>query len=501
MEMLINVAQGEECRVAVLQDGQLEELYMEREDTHSAVNNIYVGKVVNIESGIQAAFIDYGEPRHGFLHVSDIHPRCYSDEAKESIGRRNSRQRPPIQRCIKRGQRVVVQVIKEGIGTKGPAVTTYISLPGKYLVLMPWMDKVGVSQKIENEESRTRLKGIIAEIDKPDDAGFIVRTAGEFATKAEIEADLKYLMKLWTAIKKRMDKKQSVMELYRESDLAIRAVRDVFNSTVTRIVCDSESVAERIKEFFEITQPRYAKRVAFYNSPEPLFHKYWIEDAVSKIKERRVELRGGGSIVMEQTEALVAIDVNSGKNRKFRDIEDTALQTNLEAAKEIARQLRLRDLGGIVVCDFIDMEIAANRRKVEAALKEAMKTDRAKLRILRMNQFCLIEMTRQRMRPSLERSIFTTCPVCSGSGLIKCPESIAIEILREVQTTLSNERCKKVLVNTSMEVAQYLLNNKRNCLTKAEEDSEKRVEVQCKTDMKGEEFTVLCLDERERVVL
>ena len=503
IEMLINVAQGEECRVAVLQDGSLEELYMEREDSHSSVNNIYMGKIVNIESSIQAAFVDYGEERHGFLHVSDIHPRCYStDEAKEKIGRRTGvRQRPPIQKCIKRGQKIVVQVVKEGVGTKGPAVTTYVSLPGKYLVLMPWMDKVGVSQKIDNEESRDRLKKIISELEKPEDAGFIIRTAGENATKRDIEADLKYLTLLWGSIKKRMQNKTTPSEIYRESDLAIRAVRDVFNSSVTRIVCDSDVVSERIRDYFAITQPRYKKRVSYYNSPEPLFHKYWIEDAVSKIKLRKVELKSGGSIVIEQTEALVSIDVNSGKSRKFRDIEDTAFQTNLEAAKEIARQLRLRDLGGIIVCDFIDMESAVNRKNVEKALREEMKPDRAKCRMLKMSQFCLIEMTRQRMRPSLERSLFCCCPVCNGSGLVKCAESVAIEILREMQISLANNRCNRVVVNCSIDVAEYLLNNKRNCISKAENDSEKIIEIKYSAEMKGEEFIISCLDERGRVVI
>ncbi|AQQ09501.1 Ribonuclease E [Sedimentisphaera cyanobacteriorum] len=502
-EMLINVTQGEECRVAVLKDGALEELYMEREDDNSCVNNIYLGKVINVESSIQAAFVDYGEKRHGFLHISDIHPRYYVNEgAKEKIGKRTGlKKRPPIRKCIKPGQKIVVQVIKEGVGTKGPAVTTYLSLPGKYLVLMPWMNKVGVSQRIENEESRKRLKGIISELEGPEDAGFIIRTAGELANKRDIQMDLKYLTRLWESIKKRMNKRQPPAELYRESDLAIRAVRDVFNTTVKRVVCDSETVTNKIKDFFEITQPRYKKRISFYNSSEPLFHKYWIEEAVNKVKQRKVELRGGGTIVIEQTEALVAIDVNSARAKKFKDIEQTALQTNIEAAKEIARQLRLRDMGGIIVCDFIDMEKAPNRRRVEKEFRDAVKPDRAKYRILRMSQFCLVEMTRQRMRPSLERSLFRECPLCGGSGLIKCAESVAVEILREVQIALANKRTVKVLVETSAEIAEHLLNSKRAVICEAECESEKGIEIRQRPEMKGEEFTVSCLDERGRMVL
>jgi ribonuclease E len=401
---------------------------------------------------------------------------------------------------MKRGQKIIVQVRKEGIGTKGPALTTYISLPGKYIVLMPWLNKVGVSQKIEDQEQRSRLKEMINGIEKPRDAGFIVRTAGEKATKKDIESDLAYLCRLWDSIQKKQKSNQAPCELYQETNLAFRAIRDIFNSSIRRIICDAEDVSMKIHELMNAVQPRYARRISYYDGVEPLFHKYGIEKDVEKINESRVELRGGGSIVLEQTEALVAIDVNSGKMRQYGDIEKTAYKTNLEAAKEIARQLRLRDLGGIIVCDFIDMERAENRRDVEKAFRDAVKPDRARYRILRMSGFCLIEMTRQRMRPSLERSVFQLCPKCGGAGIVKSYESIAIQILRLLQIELAKEGVKDIQITSPRQVADYLLNNKRMDLAQAESEHEKVISVKADNTMSGETYTIVSCDERGRVI-
>jgi len=402
-EMLINMAEKEECRVAIVEDGSLEELYIERASLTSHVGNIYKGRVVNIESGIQAAFIDFGIEKNGFLHISDLHPRYFSQKAvkdTETIGRRKAlKERLPIQQCLHKGDEVIVQVTKEGINTKGPTLSTYLALPGKYIVMMPWMRKQGISHKIEDDDERVRLRKIFEESKPPKAMGFIIRTAGQGCSKRDLQNDLKYLQRLWWAIEKRMKVDKAPCGLYQESDLVIRTLRDVFNSKISRIICDSENVVRKIKDFLSQAYPRMKRRVVFYDDKVPLFHKYQIEDEITKVQSRVVELKGGGSIVVEQTEALVAIDVNSGKYRKQQSAEQTAYKINIAATKEIARQLRLRDLGGLIICDFIDMRSEKHRKEVEKAFRAAVKTDRARSKILRISRFGVVEMTRQRMRP------------------------------------------------------------------------------------------------------
>ncbi|MHC4541610.1 MAG: Rne/Rng family ribonuclease, partial [Planctomycetota bacterium] len=340
-EMLINVAEREECRVAVVENGVLEELYVERASLGSHVGNIYKGRVVNIESGIQAAFVDFGVGKNGFLHISDIHPRYFAgvgEKYVESIGRRKSlKDRPPIQDCLRKGQEIVVQVTKGGLKTKGATLSTYLAFPGKYLVMMPWMRKHGVSHKIEDEDERKRLRQILEESEPPKGRGFIIRTAGEGSSKRDIQNDLRYLRRLWRAIEKRIETDGAPSDLYQESDLVIRALRDVFTSTISKIICDSENVVRKIREFFAIATPRLKRRVTYYDGKVPLFHKYKIEEEIAKVQSRKVQLKGGGSIVIEQTEALVSIDVNSGRYRKLKTAEQTAYESNIEAADEIAR--------------------------------------------------------------------------------------------------------------------------------------------------------------------
>ncbi|MHC4187945.1 MAG: ribonuclease E/G [Planctomycetota bacterium] len=319
-EMLINVAESEECRVAVVQDGTLEELYVERSSFDNHVGNIYKGRIVNIESAIQAAFVDFGIGKNGFLHISDLHPRYFSQKkaaTTENIGKRKLlKDRPPIQKCLKKGQEIVIQVTKEGLKTKGPTLSTYLSLPGKFLVMMPWMKNYGVSHKIEDDEERKRLKDILENSRPPKSHGFIIRTAGEGASKRDLFNDLKYLKRLWSAIENRIDSESTPGELYQESSLVIRTLRDVFNSKINKIICDSEFVCKKIKDFLTIATPRLKRRIEFYQSKVPLFHKYKIEDEIKKVQSHAVQLKSGGSIVIEQTEALVAIDVNSGRYRK-----------------------------------------------------------------------------------------------------------------------------------------------------------------------------------------
>ncbi len=503
-EMLINIAEGEECRIAIVEDGLLEELYVERASLNNRVGNIYKGKIVNIEPGIQAAFVDFGASRNGFLHISDLHPHYFSGAKTkkiESIGRRKSlKERIPIQKCLHKGQEIVIQVTKEGMNTKGPTLSTYLALPGKYLVMMPWMRKQGISHKIEDEQERIRLRQILEDSNPPKEAGFIIRTAGQGCSKTDIQKDLRYLKRLWATIKKRLEKETAPAELYQESDLVIRTLRDVFNSKISKIICDSENMVRKTKYFLSIVTPRLKRRVMYYDSKVPLFHKYRIEDEIAKVQSRTVQLKDGGSIVIEQTEALVSIDVNSGRYRSRQSAEQTAYETNMKAAGEIARQLRLRDLGGLIICDFIDMFSEKHRRDVERAFRAAAKTDRARSRILRISRFGVVEMTRQRIRPSLQSSTYLACPHCAGMGFVKSLESLAIEFIRLLNLSASKKQIKRIELFVSPQIADYLQNEKRDAITQIEQQGNKRVIIHSEPSYTGEKRSLACYNERGSVV-
>ncbi len=504
-EMLINVAEGQECRIAVVENGTLEELYIERTSSDSKVGNIYKGRVVNIESGIQAAFVDFGAGRNGFLHISDLHPRYFpgsqKTEQSEMIGHRKAlKERLPIQKCLHKGSEIIVQVTKEGINSKGPTLSTYLALPGKYLVMMPWMHKEGVSHKIEDEQERERLLKILEQNRLPKDIGFIIRTAAEGASKRDIQRDLRYLNRLWYSIDRRIRTENTPAELYRESDLVIRTLRDVFTTNITQIVCDSEAVVRKIRDFLSQAYPRLRHRLTFYNEQLPLFHQYKIEDEIARIQSRTVELKCGGSIIIEQTEALVAIDVNSGRYRREENAEQTAYSINCEAASEIARQLRLRDLGGLIICDFIDMRNEKHRHGVEKVFRDALKADRARIKILRISRFGIIEMTRQRMRPSLQSTICLVCPQCGGSGFVKSQESQTIEMLRLLRLAASKEQIKRVELFVSPEVAEYLQNEKRSVISRIEQQSDKKIVIHSAVNFTGEKYEILCYNDRGAVV-
>ncbi len=504
MEMLVNVAQSEECRIAIVDSGVLNELYIERKIRQSLLGNIYKGKVVNIEPGIQAAFIDFGTGRNGFLHISDLHPKYFNvnkDKTQEKIGKRQAlKERPPIQDCLRKGQDVVVQVTKEGIKSKGPTLSTYISLPGKYVVMMPWMERLGVSHKLENEPERKRLKEILESANPPSSSGFIIRTAAEGAPKRNILNDLSYLIRLWKAIEKRIEKAPSPSEIYKESDLVIRTLRDIFNPNIQKIVCDSKEVAGQIKDFLSMAMPRYRKRAVYYDGKTPLFYKYDVEKEINKIHSRRVELKSGGSIVIEQTEALVAIDVNSGRYRKQIDAEKTAKKINVEAAHEIIRQLKLRDLGGLIICDFIDMRAERNRKEVERIFRDAAKNDRARTKILRISSFGIIEMTRQRLRPSLQLSVNYECPHCNGTGMIKTPDALSLELIRKINAAASKPSVDKIVVMVSVSICNFLLNEKREQIIEIEEKTGRKINVVGKPELFGEAHEISCYDERDSVI-
>jgi ribonuclease E len=482
-QMLINYAPGEECRIAIVEDGQLEELYQERASAESHVGNIYKGRVTNVEPSIQAAFIDFGLDRNGFLHISDLHPMYFPGEDREEferVGKKTPRRdRPPIQKCLQRGKEILVQVLKEGIGTKGPTLTSYLSIPGRFLVMMPNMERLGVSRKIEDDDARREMRKVLDSLDPPANFGFIIRTAGIGRTKAELKRDLSYLQRLWKTLDQRRGSVK-VGELYTESDLVVRTIRDVFSTDIESIIVDHPHAAKRARDFLRIIHPRAGSRVLAYHEPIPLFHRFDIERQIEGINNPVVPLASGGSLVIDSTEALVAIDVNSGKSRDNRDAETTAYKTNMEAADEICRQLRLRDLGGVVVSDLIDMRQLKYRRAVEQRFKENLKRDRARTRTAAISQFGILEMTRQRMRPSLKTSIYSDCRQCHGSGYVKSAESVVLDVMRRLALALYHENVVSVELTVSPDVAFQLLNKRRAQLVDLESRYDKRVMVRVK---------------------
>jgi ribonuclease E len=417
---------------------------------------------------------------------------------ESSRGGRTARGRglvkPPIQEIFRRGDEVLVQVIKESIGTKGPTLSTYISIPGRYLVLMPGLNRVGVSRKIVDEAQRRKLREIMHELNPPKGLGFIVRTAGLERTKRELARDLAYLLRLWKVILRRIKKSRAPTPIYQESDMIIRTIRDIFTSEIDTIWIDEPSAFERAQDFLRVVMPRFVNRLKLYDEKVPLFHKYGIEDEIAKIQRRHVPLPEGGSIVIDQTEALVAIDVNSGNFRVEDDAEKTAYAMNLRAAKEIARQLRLRDLGGVIVNDFIDMREERHRRGVERAVREAIKRDRARTKVLRMSAFGLIEMTRQRIRPSLKRSIYEDCPHCSGAGVVKTAESMAIDVMRLLALATHRDEIRRVVISVSSSVASYLSNRKRKEIAKIEQECQMAIQIGSQENFAAEHLQIECYD-------
>jgi len=416
--------------------------------------------------------------------------------ATQRTGRDRGLPKPKIEQIFKRGQEVIVQVIKEAVGTKGPTLSTYISIAGRYLVLMPSLNRVGVSRKIEDPEARRRLRSMMHALNPPKGVGFIVRTAAVDRDISELRSDLIYLLRLWQVVVRRIKRVAAPVEIYRESDMITRTIRDIFTSDIDTIWVDEPNAFAHASEFLQIVMPKFANRIRYYDSTEPLFHRYGLEEEIAKIYQKRIDLPLGGSIVIEQTEALVAIDVNSGNFRaENNNAEETAFQMNLQAAKEIARQLRLRDLGGVIVNDFIDMRNEVHRRKVEEALREALKRDRARTKILRISQFGIIEMTRQRIRPSIKRSLFADCPYCNGNGYVKTTETVAIEAMRLLQ--LAAHRAPAVAtvqLTVQLDVAHYLLNKRRKEIAALEDRAKIVIQITGQPHVSPDTLVIRCFD-------
>ncbi|MDG2141964.1 MAG: Rne/Rng family ribonuclease [Planctomycetota bacterium] len=494
--ILVNAVDKLESRVALVHEKRIHDLYLEVNRVQSYVHNIYRGKVVNIEAAIGAAFVDFGQGKNGFLHVSDVLPEygekgwdlskllearegpnddvdlsgVESDEEAEGKSRKNSKgrgrkersgKRPMIGDLLKVGDKVAVQITKDAIGDKGPALTTYVSIPGRYLVLMPSLEMVGVSRKIEEEKERRRLRKILKSFEIPGGMGLIVRTAGIGKPAEDLRRDLEYLLALWESFSKRLVHGRTPTPLYQENDLAVRTMRDLFSRRTKKVVVDDEDVCERMRDFARKLMPEHVERIVRHDGARPLFHDYDVEQDYEKIFSRRVELPSGGSIVIDQTEALVAIDVNSGRTREDGAVfEDIALKANLEAVAEIALQIRLRDLGGILVLDFIDMMRKSSRLNVERSLREALHGDRARHKVGRISQFGLLELTRQRLGPGLSKLLYTGCLHCRGTGRERTPEARAQGILRRLGSALTQKGFSKVEIRTQPEVVEYL---KRTC--------------------------------------
>ena len=456
--MLINATQPEELRVAIADGQQLTDLDIEVPSREQKKNNVYKGRVTRVEPSLEAAFIDFGADRHGFLPLKEVAREYFSDEGKKASGK------VEIKSALREGQEIIVQVDKEERGNKGAALTTFISLAGRYMVLMPNNPRVGgVSRQIAGEE-RKEVRQAMDGLDIPDGMGLIVRTAGVGRETEELQWDLDYLLQVWSAIQGVKDSRPAPFLIYQESNLIIRALRDYLRSDVGEILIDRQDLYEDARLFMERVMPHNLKKLSLYSDDIPLFNRYQIESQIESAFAREVRLPAGGSIVFDPTEALLSIDINSARSTKGADIEETALTTNLEACDEIARQLRLRDLGGLVVIDFIDMGPSKHQRQVEERLREAMRSDRARVQIGRLSRFGLLEMSRQRLRPSLKESSQEVCPRCHGHGTIRGVESLALSILRILEEEAMKESTGRVVAQVPSDVANFLLNEKRENL-------------------------------------
>ena len=460
--MLINATQPEELRVAIVDGQKLFNLDIESPGREMKKANIYKGRLTRIEPSLEAAFVDYGAERHGFLPMKEIARAYFKPEAFDA-GKR------AINELLKEGQEVIVQVEKEERGNKGAALTTFLSLAGRYLVLMPNNPRAGgVSRRIEGQD-RSELREAMSTLEIPESMGLIVRTAGVGKSAEELQWDLDYLLQLWSAIEQSAGERKAPFLIYQESNVIIRSIRDHLRSDIGEIVVDQPEVHEQARQFISQVMPKYLRKLRLYEDEVPLFSRYQIESQIESAFSRELRLPSGGSIVIDPTEALTSIDINSARATKGSDIEETALNTNLEAAEEIARQLRLRDLGGLFVIDFIDMTPSRNQREVENRLKDAMKEDRARVQIGRISRFGLLEMSRQRLRPSLGESAHQVCPRCDGHGFVRSVDSLALSILRILEEEALKENTGRVTAQLPVEVATYLLNEKRQVIADAEQ--------------------------------
>lgn len=494
-EIVINAGR-EETRVALLEGGQLAELYIERKKDISLVGNIYKGRVVRVLPGMQSAFVDIGLEKTAFLHVADV----YFDFDYPAIGEDITEAllpHLPIEELLQEGQDVLVQVSKDPIGTKGARITSYITIPGRYLVLMPGVEHIGVSRRISDEDERRRLKELVSGI-KPQGFGLIVRTASEGCTEEEIKKDIELLMLLWENIQNKKEVVSSPHLLYSDLDLIFRGVRDLLGPEVRRLIIDSEAEYRRIVGFVDTYFPKLSSKIELYEGVEPIFDFFGIEHEIPRALGRRVWLKSGGYIVIDQTEALTAIDVNTGKFVGKATLEDTVLKTNLEAVKEIAYQIRLRNLGGIIIIDFIDMQKEENRKRVFSAFKEAMSKDRVKSTIFQVSGLGLIEMTRKRVRESLGGTLCEPCFYCDGKGLIKSRVTVCYEIFRELRKMALERKNGKVIITVHPHVAELLYEEESEGLEGIEREYGFKLIIKTDKNLHQEDYEIAMVESEPR---
>jgi ribonuclease E len=478
-KMLINAVEPEEYRIAILKDGELDEFYIQTSTKQETKGNIYKGVVSRIEPSLQACFIDYGAEKNGFLQMGEIHPEYFKSQGAIS----DTKAPIPIENAITKGKELLVQVTKEMVGRKGAYLTTYISLAGRYLVLTPGKTTSGISQKIEDDNERQRLKSVMNQLKLPEEVGYIVRTAALGQKKRVIARDLNNLLRMWQDIKRRAETQQSQSIIFKEQDLGLRTIRDYFSAEVDEVLVDDRETWLKIKDFMKIISPRHQRRIRLYKEKKPIFSEYGIEKQIEQIYSNRVPLKSGGSIIIDSTEALIAIDVNSGRSTRAKGLESTAFKTNREAAREIAKQLRLRDIGGLVVIDFIDMKDPKHERELVKNVKEEIKRDRAKINISYISKFGLMELSRQRLSPSIESKSYQICEVCQGRGIVRSVEATSVSFLRQIWLGASKENIDRVTGILPSSVANYLLNKKRAELAELEKRHEVSIEIQGKPDL------------------
>lgn len=487
-KLLINAEEPEECRIALVEDGRLESFHVTTIDREPTKNNIYKGRIVSIEANLQAAFVDIGTGRNGFLPFNEIHPEYFrqdvSDKSRALIAQQQWK-KLKIEEVVQKGQEVLVQVVKEVTGNKGANMTTYLSLPGRCLVLMPGSDSAGISRKIVGEERRAGLREIMSEFEIPEGIGYIIRTASAEITRVALENDLQTLLALWEEIKKRGQTMNAPALVYEEQDTVVRFLRDHFFAEIQEILVDTQESLDNVNAFIEQLPPKQRKvKVRMHRASKPIFNQYNIEEQIESIYRPQVTLPSGGSIVIDPTEALVAIDVNSGRTSKNSDFDETIFLANMEAAAELARQLRLRDLGGLIVVDFIDMRNKKHIREVERQVKVSMKRDKAKVDISKISRFGLMQISRQKMGAPIEKGSYLTCPHCQGRGVIRSVETQALYYLRRIQTGITRKKVGRVECRLPLDVAQYLLNKKRAELVELEHRNSARIDIIPCADMK-----------------
>jgi len=491
-EIIINVTR-QETRVALLEDRVLAEIYIERTKDRGIMGNIYKGKVVKVLPGMQAAFVDIGLEKASFLYVSDVYGGMedyeemifQGEELPNSVNLSSQ-----IEDLLSEGQEVLVQVSKEPLGTKGTRITSHISLPGRYLVYMPTVDHVGVSRRIKDERERKRLREVVQGM-KPPSGGLIVRTASEGAEPDEIRNDMEFLLRLWSNVQKKKESSAAPSLIHSDLTMVLRVIRDILSPQVSRIVIDSKEEYEDILSFINTYMPKQKCEILLYDKVEPIFDAYGIEMEIDKILGRKVWLKSGGYIVIDMCEALVAIDVNTGRYVGKRNLADTILKTNLEAAKEIAYQLRLRNIGGIIIIDFIDMEREGDREKVFQAFEEALRKDRQKTSIFKISDLGLVEMTRKRTRENISRILSEPCPYCEGAGLIKSKATICYDIFREIERTCSALGGNSIMVEANPEVADLLYEEERAAVEELERRLRKKILIKGKAGFHQEQFNII----------